>query len=198
MSGGSPLIVPYSRRLNYALYQLGWLACILGAAWGWPVSGAVIAALLTAVHLARSPEPRIEVRLVALALALGLAVEGFQVWSGSYVFTSGVVVAWMSPPWLLMMWAQFATTFRWSLRSVMTVPARAAVFGLAGGPIAFIAGERLGAVTLARPLAPVLARLAVSWGIALYVCARIARRHDRRLPLAAGDTTPTVMSTTPS
>jgi hypothetical protein len=44
------------------------------------------------------------------------------------------------------MWAQFATTFRFSLRTMITRPIPAALFGAAGGPIAFLAGERLGAV----------------------------------------------------
>jgi hypothetical protein len=164
-----------SQRVNYALYQAGWFACILGAAWDWPFTGTLIAVALTAVHLRLSAERATETRAILLALALGLVVEGFQVWSGTYRFHSGVVVAWMSPPWLLMMWAQFATTFRSSLRSIMTVPVRAAVFGLLGGPIAFVAGERLGAVTLARPLAPGLVRLGLAWGVALAVCALLAR-----------------------
>lgn len=84
-------------------------------------------------------------------------------------------MAWMSPPWLLAMWAQFATTFQFSLRGVMSHPWRAATFGVLGGPIAFLAGERLGAVTLASPLLPALLRLAVAWGLALYISARVTR-----------------------
>lgn len=167
--------VTRSQRINYVLYQSGWFACILGAAWDWPVTGTLIAVVLTAAHLHLSPDRAREAGAILLALALGLVVEGFQVWSGTYRFRSGVVVPWMSPPWLLMMWAQFATTFRSSLQSIMTVPVRAAVFGLVGGPIAFLAGERLGAVTLARPLAPGLVRLGLAWGVALAVCALVVR-----------------------
>jgi hypothetical protein len=58
----------------------------------------------------------------------------------------------------------------------MTVPARAALFGAVGGPVAFVAGERLGAVTLARPLAPSLLVLGLAWGVALAACAVVARR----------------------
>lgn len=168
-----------SRRVNYALYQTGWFACILGAAWGWPVAGALVAVALTAVHLLNSRDRAGELRLIALAAGLGLAVEWYQVRSGTYAFTSGVVVAWMSPPWLLMMWGQFATTFRSSLSAIMLVPGRAVVFGAVGGPIAFWAGERLGAVTLAEPEWPGLVRLSVTWGAALWVCAVVARRGRR-------------------
>jgi hypothetical protein len=61
------------------------------------------------------------------------------------------------------------------MHGVMTHPWRATAFGVIGGPIAFLAGERLGAVTLAQPLLPALLRLAVAWGLALYVCARVTR-----------------------
>jgi hypothetical protein len=54
---------------------------------------------------------------------------------------------------------------------VLAVP-----FGAAGGPIAFLAGERLGAVTLLPPLAQSLLRLAISWAIALVVFSAVVRR----------------------
>ncbi|MFN0098693.1 MAG: DUF2878 domain-containing protein, partial [Gemmatimonadaceae bacterium] len=167
--------------LNYALYQVGWFACILGAAWGWPVAGAAVAVALIGVHVVVSgTQWRAEVALAGVALALGLVVEGFQVKSGTYAqFTSGVVLAWMSPPWLLVMWAQFATVCRWSLKGVMLVPWRAVLFGALGGPIAFWAGERLGAVDLARPLSEGFLRLAMSWAIALGALSFVARRLNR-------------------
>lgn len=168
--------VPHSTLFNYVLYQTGWFACILGAAWHRPMTGFGIAVLLTAVHVWRAEDRAAESRLILLALTLGVAVEGLQVWNGTYAqFTSGSVMAWMAPPWLLAMWAQFATTFRFSMRGVMAHPWRAMVFGLVGGPIAFLAGERLGAVTLARPLVPALLQLAIAWGVALYLCARVTR-----------------------
>jgi hypothetical protein len=74
------------------------------------------------------------------------------------------------------MWAQFATTFRFSLRTVIARPLRAALFGGAGGPIAFLAGERLGAVTLLPPLTHGLLRLSISWAIALVVFSAVVRR----------------------
>jgi hypothetical protein len=99
-----------------------------------------------------------------------------QIAAGTYRFTSGTVTDALPPPWLLAMWAQFATTFRFSLRSVVTRPVPAMLFGAAGGPIAFLAGERLGAVTLLPPLAHGLLRLSVSWAIALVIFSAAVRR----------------------
>jgi Protein of unknown function (DUF2878) len=74
------------------------------------------------------------------------------------------------------MWGQFATTFRFSLRGVMRRPLFAGLFGATGGPIAFLAGERLGAVILLPPLAHGLLQLSVSWAIALLAFSAIVGR----------------------
>ena len=166
----------HTQLANYTLYQIGWFACVLGAASHRPWTGCLIGMVLVGVHAALSVERVLEVRLVVLAIAVGTAVEMIQMAAGTYRFTSGTVNDALPPPWLLAMWAQFATTFRFSLRSVVTQPVLAALFGAAGGPIAFLAGERLGAVTLLPPLAQSLLRLSISWAIALVVFSAVVLR----------------------
>jgi hypothetical protein len=168
--------VRHTQLVNYTLYQIGWFACVLGAASQRPWTGCLIGMSLVGVHVALSVEPVLEVRLVVLTTAVGAAVEMIQIAAGTYRFTSGTVNDALPPPWLLAMWAQFATTFRFSLRSVVTRPVLAALFGAAGGPIAFLAGERLGAVTLLPPLAQSLLRLSISWAIALVVFSAVVLR----------------------
>jgi len=171
--------VRYTALTNYALYQTGWFACVLGAAWHRPWTGFLVATLLAGVHLALAPDRRIEARLVALATVVGLVVEMRHIASGTYQFTSGALTEPLPPLWLLAMWAQFATTFRFSLHRLIKSPLSAALFGAAGGPIAFLAGERLGAVTLLPPLLPGLVRLAVSWAAALVLFSIVTRRIGR-------------------
>lgn len=175
----------HTRLVNYALYQIGWVACVLGGAWQRPWTGFLIAAILVAVHLALSRERLLEVRLMAIATAVGAVVEIAQIAAGTYRFTSGTMTDALPPAWLLAMWAQFATTFRFSLHSLITRPVSAALFGAAGGPIAFLAGERLGAVTLLPPLTHGLARLSVSWAVALVVFSAVVRRVTRHAEAAS-------------
>ncbi len=162
--------------VNYALYQIGWFACVLGAASHRPWLGCLIALTLVGVHLTRSLDRSIEVRLMALATAVGAIVEMVQIAMGTYRFTSGTVIDALPPAWLLTMWAQFATTFRYSLRTVIARPTRAALFGAAGGPLAFLAGERLGAVTLLPPVTNALLRLSIGWAVALALFSAVVRR----------------------
>ena len=65
--------------VNYALYQIGWFACVLGGASHRPWTGCLIALTLVGVHLTRSLERSIEVRLMALATAVGAIVEMGQI-----------------------------------------------------------------------------------------------------------------------
>ena len=153
--------------INYALYQAGWFACVLGGASQRPWTGFLIATILIGVHLTLSLERSLEIRLVVMATAVGLAVETVQIATGTYRFSSGTVNDALPPPWMLAMWAQFATTFRFSLSHVIRRPLYAALLGATGGPIAFLAGERLGAVTLLPPLTRGLLRLSISWAIAM-------------------------------
>ena len=166
----------HTQLVNYTLYQVGWFACVLGAASHRPWTGFLIAMVLVGVHVALSVERSLEVRLVVLAAAVGAVVEMVQIAAGTYCFTSGNLTDALPPPWLLVMWGQFATTFRYSVRPVITRPIRAALFGAVGGPLAFLAGERLGAVTLLPPLTYGLLRLSVGWAIALLVFSAVVRR----------------------
>ena len=160
--------------LNYVAYQLGWLAAIVGAASGHGVAGASLTFALTGGHVLLARDRRGELTLVVAALAAGVAVESWQIAAGTYRVLADTPAGFLPPFWLLALWAQFATTFRFSLRRVMTRPWPAMLFGAVGGPIAFIAGERLGAVVLEVPLGPGLVRLVVAWAASLAVLAWVA------------------------
>lgn len=161
--------------LNYVAYQAGWLGALVGAATGHGTAGAVLAACLTAGHVGLARDRRGEAVLVVAALGAGLAVESWQLAAGTYRLLAGTPAVTV-PLWLLMLWAQFATTFRFSLARLMTRPGAAILFGAIGGPLAFLAGQRIGAVALQEPLTPALVRLMVAWALALGGLAWLTRR----------------------
>ena len=161
--------------LNYVGYQAGWFAAVVGAGLQQGEAGALVAWLLIAAHLALTRERGLELRLLGVAVLTGLFVETWQLQAGTYQTLSGASATAVPPLWLLALWAQFATTFRYSFRHVLARPVAAMLFGALGGPLAFLAGERLGAVALTTPLWPGLLRLAVGWTAALALFAWVAR-----------------------
>lgn len=166
--------------LNYAAYQVGWLAAVFGAAAGYGQEGGTLALLLTAGHVVLARQRAAELGLVAAATLTGAAVETWQIASGTYAALADWSPGGAPPLWLLALWAQFATTFRMSLWTIVRRPLVAAAFGAAGGPIAFLAGARIGAAVLGTPIDMTMLRLAAAWGLALAVLASLAGAVDRR------------------
>ena len=156
--GGATLI-------NLALYQVGWFACVFGAANGRAWAGAGVALLLAAVHLALVRDRAREGRLLLAAAALGLALDSLQLNLGFFVYPSGTPVAGLAPPWIIALWIQFATLLHFGLRWLSGRYALASVLGFVGGPMSFWGGERIGAIEFTSP-AGYLA-LACVWALAM-------------------------------
>ena len=165
---------------NFVAYQCAWFAVILGAAHGMPQAGAAVAVVLVAVHLALRRE-RAEWRLIAAAVIAGVVVDSALVISGKVQFAS----AWppsFAPFWMVSLWMAFATTLNHSLRWLMTRPLAAAAAGAIGGPLAYLAGARLGALTLVEPGVG-LTLIAVLWALALGALAMVVL-HSPGMPRA--------------
>ena len=162
---------------NVVLYQLGWFACVLGAAHGFPWIGPLAAAAIIAWHLAHAARARPELALVACAVLLGALFDTLLVQAGWVHFSAGALIAGTAPCWMMALWAIFATTLNVSLRSLRTHPVLAMILGALGGPLAYFAGARLGAITFidARPA---LGAIALGWAVLTPVLLLAARRFD--------------------
>lgn len=164
--------------LNFLIYYAGWFACILGPAWGYPWTGTAIAVVLIACHLALARRRGDEATLMLWAMGVGLVVDTAQIALGALRFPVGSLVAWLPPPWLVVLWAQFAGTFHFSMSWLKGRPWTAAAFGAVGGPLAFYAGQRLGVVEFAPSVWPSLLSLAVAWAVAMPLLLGRAARQD--------------------
>jgi len=164
------------RILNLVLYQVGWFACVLGAAHGHPVAGATLAFALTAVHVALTRDRATELRLVLAAGLAGLVLDSANLHLGVLRFepSQTLLGGALAPLWIVALWMQFATLFRFSLSWMRGRPWLAATFGAVGGPLAFVAGARLGAAELHPDLWPSIATLGVVWATVVVVLVRVA------------------------
>ncbi len=164
-----------SLGLNLLLYQLGWFACVLGAANGRGGLGAGIALVLTAAHLVLAARPRREWPLLLGATLLGAVVETLQASFGVLELPNHRAGS-FAPLWIVALWLQFGTLFHFGLRWLSRRYLLAALLGLAGGPLAFLAGERLGAARFGEPRMLSIAALAGIWAVSLPLLARLADR----------------------
>lgn len=160
---------------NAVIYQLGWFACVVGAARGWGTEGAVIAFGLTAVHLLLAESPRREVPLLAAAGLIGITVDSLHAGFGVLEF-SGHQAGTPAPLWIVALWVQFGTVLHFCMQWLSRRYLLASVLGLVGGPLSFLAGERMGAAAFSEPRSMSLAILAISWSLALPLLVFIADR----------------------
>jgi Protein of unknown function (DUF2878) len=163
--------------VNFVAFQIGWFACVLGAAWGRPWTGTAIAAAVVALHLWRVARPAQELKLIAAALAIGLAWDSLLVNVRLVTFEFGFPLEYAAPQWILALWALFATTLNVSLRWLHGRWVVAALLGAAAGPLSYWAGMRLGALVLPDVL-PALLALAVGWGVMTPLLLFLARRFN--------------------
>lgn len=172
--------------INFALYQTGWFACVLGAAFHWPWLGLSCALVLVAIHFLLVRDRWVQFQIVAMAALVGFLVDTSLLWLGVFQFSEGLLVRWLPPPWMTVLWIQFATTFRYSLSWLGRRYLLASVFGLMGAPLAFYAGESLGAVRFLSPRILHFSLLAGLWAIAIPLVFYLANRMASRSFQTAG------------
>ena len=154
--------------INLALYEAGWFACVLGAAWGQGGAGAALAGSLLLIHLALAQDRRSEVQIVVFCGTVGFVLDSAQSLTGRLSFSGPFLdpYATLAPVWVMMLWLQLGTTLRFSLGWLSRRYLLAAVLGAMGGPVAFLAGERLGATTWGEPRWLTALSLAAVWCLA--------------------------------
>jgi hypothetical protein len=163
--------------VNFAAFQIGWFSAVLGAANGMPWLGPLAFVGVLAIHLRLVSRPDLEVGLVIASGVIGFYFDSLLVANGWVTYPSGLVSESFAPYWIVTMWMLFATTLNVSMRWLRDRRAMAAVFGAIGGPLSYVAGEKLGGIVFVDQLAALLA-LAIGWGIAMPVLMELSKRLD--------------------
>ena len=167
--------------IGFVLFQGAWFACVLGAASGQGAQAALgIAAVVAVVALlvAWSDDRRAELRLIALALAIGVVWDSLLAHAGVVQYASpGPLPGW-APAWILALWALFAPMLREPLRWLHGRPVLAPLFGGVGGALSYAAAERLGACRFPDPTLA-LAVLGAGWALIVPLLVAAAQRLER-------------------
>jgi hypothetical protein len=169
---------------NLIAFQTGWLACVLSAAHGLPSVGFAVAVGAVALHLWLAARPAAELRLIALAVGIGAIADSLLLAVGWVRYPSGMLIPLVAPYWILAMWALFATTLNVCLAWLKHSLPLAALLGAAGGPLSYVAGARLGGISLVEPEAA-LPLLAAVWAAAMTLLVIGARHFNGIGPSAA-------------
>lgn len=160
---------------NFLLLQVGWFACVGGAAKGIFWIGPAVVAGLVALHLAMVEDRRRELLLIVGFGAVGTVLDSTLSGLGLLTF-AGSPALWLCPLWISALWLHFGASLRGPLASFRSRPWLAALFGGVGAPMAYWAGVHLGAAAFhPQPIRSVLA-IAAIWGILLPLALAVAWR----------------------
>lgn len=162
---------------NLIAYQMAWLACIVGAASANPLLGVIVTGIVLALHLVISRRRWAELKLIVAVGLLG------GVWEFLLMRLSGVEYLANSSPalppmWIIALWMSFATTLNVSLRWLQPRPLLAAGLGLLFGPLAWWAGQAMGALRLTHHWSD-LGLLALGWAIIMPLLMVVARQLEK-------------------
>jgi len=165
-----------SKFVNFVGFQVGWFACVLGATRGWPWIGPAYV-LAWCAWCVRSAKRPLRTALATLLVgALGALVGWIELDRGWLNFVGAAPLPQLPPPWILALWLLFATTFDSSLAWVTRRAWTTALFSLIGAPLSYLAGERLGALSILEPRTNSMLGIGVLWAVAVSGAAWLHRR----------------------
>jgi len=170
--------------INAAVFQVGWLCCVLAGANQVPWLGTALALLIVLWHVSSANDIRKELSLILIVVAIGAVWDSLLVYAGWLQYPSGTLISGTAPHWIIPMWALFATTLNVSLRWLKHRPLPGLVLGAVAGPAAYFAGYKLGGVQFPDMTTALLA-LAGGWAVLMPLLMALSNRFDgktRRQP----------------
>lgn len=171
--------------INLLGNQAVWLCAVAGAARGWQWPALLAGTLYIGSQLMTSPQPRLDLKLLALALACAWLVDGVVAATGSVRYAAAPF-GWAPPPWICALWAAFAMTLTASMAFLQRHWLLPILFGLLLAPLAYLSAARgFDAVAFAEPRWHGVALLGLGWAVALPLLVGMARHGARaaRRPL---------------
>ena len=146
------------RLINALLFQIGWLACVIGgnSLWLLVTLGVLVFHVLWISRWAD------EGRLILSVVMLGTTVDSSLRWLGVFDFND---IAPLIPLWLMLMWALLATTLRHSLQWTASPWWLASLLGAVAGPLSYYAGGQLAGVQFPYGQWPTLIGLGILWSL---------------------------------
>lgn len=172
-------VVSWTECIVHSLLWQGlWLWLVWSAGHGATAAPLLATGLLLALWTWRSgPAGIILLRLVAVGVLWGVVGDGLLA-AGNLVSyaTPNNLMTWCPAWWILALWAQFAAALVLPLRRVLTNPLVALGAGLVGGPLAYLGGQALGAISFPSGQLGGLTAVAMAFGIGTPLLVLLANR----------------------
>jgi hypothetical protein len=161
-------VIRRSRLLEFVLFQTVWLICALGAARGMSWPGLIAVAAFAAFCLPCRDRRWAVVVVMLVSAVCGVTSETLLLRFAGLSYTAAWPSATWAPAWIVGLWFAFGGVLDTTRRALGDhVVVKSAVLGLVFGPLSYLAGARLGALTLPEPAWPSLLLIAAVWAMIL-------------------------------
>ena len=142
--------------LNAAVFQLSWLACVLGGS----LIAIAVGTAVVALHLKLVPDKKREFLFLAQCAAIGFVVDLALIQTGVMDANGN-----LPPAWLTVLWVLFGTTVGYALRFFHGRLPLCVAAGAVFAPISYFGGARLADVTLFEPVLAALVAIGLVWAL---------------------------------
>ena len=173
------------KLLCSTLYTLGWIICVFGGAAKWTILPLLTTAVITIpllVYLFTLDRSLGLGTLILLAYGslFGLAMETLFIsldWL-SYATTNSLSPV-LPPGWLWCLYFLFLPTLKLALDPLRRSYLAAALFGMLGAPLSYLAGATIGAVRLSSTYS--VLGIGLCWAVYMLLIVYLDRRLKQRL-----------------
>ena len=164
MAGWSlPVSKMIFKIINFVLFQAGWFIGVLGASYNQTYLALTLSIVILLVHFALIKNRILELKLIIIAGLIGLLFDGALLNFDLIIYNDPGLPYPLTPIWIVMLWMFFAMTLNHSLAWLKNRTILSLLFGSIGGPLAYVAGDKLGAITISTPETIIV--LSVGWAI---------------------------------
>ena len=156
---------------------IGWFACVIGAAKDLFWLGPLIVTLLVLASVGIRGSRFLTRILILLSVSIifGLIFDSLLISFDIYTPKRWLIPTPLATLWLLALWVNFSITIDTSLKWLQNHLGYAAITGAIFGPIAYLSGQRLGALTIEQLPGVKIVILAMAWALAMVLLNIIAK-----------------------
>lgn len=135
----------FKKLVNFALFYVGWLVTVYGAARGQLWLGPVVMALIFLIHIVFSPCKKSDLILALICVGLGVTFESLWSQMGLVIYAGYEARFIIAPLWILALWLNFSMAINHSLAWLKSHYLLAGILGAIFAPISYYGGLQMGA-----------------------------------------------------
>jgi hypothetical protein len=159
--------------LNLAVFQIGWLVCVVGGD-GYAIAYTTVA---LSIHHWFVLKKNSEWQLIAVVALVGSLWDVLMAYVGLVNYPG---TGWPGiPVWLICLWILFATTFMHALSWLTRYLWLAFVFAVVFGPASYWLGSELSDASLGTPIMTSLVVMGAGWAILFPSGIYLTRRYQQ-------------------